>query len=293
MFSSVASGAQYVKFTIPYPSSNILIILPICFSRCPICRCEIESNCSRYNQSNFEKLLGPLQSTTVQNHEDPSRLEPPRLAPSAGARASNFIDLTGSHPSRSSHMRMTIRMPYPTLQLLDRMETSRAMAEVVTLETEQTVRPPTRFSSHSPQALTVSTVSSSAKSDGSAGKGNKEMEDVSSSKRQCLGETKSARLGGEAAPAAALLPSSLTVPEWRATYEDAPAALSLSQARGRRVTNDDSSAVVAPDAPRWVRRSSSKRNRLSSPSKHGAAAVAQEAHHDDLVSPIAARTRMG
>jgi len=32
---------------------------------CPICRCEIESNCPRYNQANYSKLKGELCSETV------------------------------------------------------------------------------------------------------------------------------------------------------------------------------------------------------------------------------------
>ena len=32
---------------------------------CPICRCEIESHCPRYNQQNFEKLKGELDKETV------------------------------------------------------------------------------------------------------------------------------------------------------------------------------------------------------------------------------------
>ena len=32
---------------------------------CPICRCEIESHCPRYNQQNFDKLKGELGKETV------------------------------------------------------------------------------------------------------------------------------------------------------------------------------------------------------------------------------------
>ena len=33
---------------------------------CPVCRCEIESHCARYNQQNFGKLKGELCTETVQ-----------------------------------------------------------------------------------------------------------------------------------------------------------------------------------------------------------------------------------
>lgn len=32
---------------------------------CPVCRCEIESHCPRYNQQNFNKLKGELDAETV------------------------------------------------------------------------------------------------------------------------------------------------------------------------------------------------------------------------------------
>jgi len=32
---------------------------------CPVCRCEIESHCPRYNQQNFDKLKGELDKETV------------------------------------------------------------------------------------------------------------------------------------------------------------------------------------------------------------------------------------
>ena len=32
---------------------------------CPVCRCEVESHCARYNQQNFGKLKGELGSETV------------------------------------------------------------------------------------------------------------------------------------------------------------------------------------------------------------------------------------
>jgi hypothetical protein len=32
---------------------------------CPVCRCEVESHCARYNQQNFDKLKGELGTETV------------------------------------------------------------------------------------------------------------------------------------------------------------------------------------------------------------------------------------
>ncbi len=248
-------------------------------SRCPICRCEIESHCPRYNQSNFDKLKGPLQPITVTNHEDPSRLVPP-----AGAGAS--IGLAGSHPPGSSHVRMTFRVPYPTPQLFDRMETAGARAEAAArpVGTEPTSRPPTRYvrpslPRHTPPSSHQASAGASAfaaRARNPAGNGTEDVEDAPAPKRRRRGEADAARPSQEAP--AAPLPS--TVHEWRVTFEDAPAAPPHSQARGRRVTFADPPSA-APAAPPRARRGS-KRER-------GAGADGLEAHRDD--SPIAARTR--
>lgn len=102
--------------------------------RCPICRCEIESHCPRYNQNNFEKLKGPLQPITVSNHEDPSRMVP--AAPTSSGNAA----MAATSNTGSSHVRMTIRMPYPTSQLFETASSTRAPAAV-----DAVPRPPSRY----------------------------------------------------------------------------------------------------------------------------------------------------
>mmetsp|Transcript_7556 Transcript_7556/g.16232 ORF Transcript_7556/g.16232 Transcript_7556/m.16232 type:complete len:552 (-) Transcript_7556:377-2032(-) len=249
---------------------------------CPICRCEIESHCPRYNQSNFDKLKGPLQPITVTNHEDPSRLAPP-----AGAGPS--IGLGGAHSSGSSHVRMTIRMPYPTPQLFDRSETSGARAEAAARPgVEPTARPPTRYvrpsllrhtpaSSHQPSTVGASASSARARTVGLAGNGNEDVEDAPAPKRRRQNDAESAR-ALEEVPA---VPSPSNVHECRMTFEDAPAA-PHSQARRRRVTFEDPPAA----APPRVRRGSKRERAVA---ERGTGADVLEVHRDD--TPIAARTR--
>jgi len=79
---------------------------------CPVCRCEVESQCPRYNQMNFDKLKGPLQPTTVSNHENPSQLPP------------SFDGFSSSISGAGSHLRMTIRMPFASPQRFERPESS-------------------------------------------------------------------------------------------------------------------------------------------------------------------------
>jgi hypothetical protein len=214
------------------------------------------------------------------------------MAPPADAAAS--IGLAGPHASGSSRVRMTIRMPYPTPQLFDRMDGATAEAAARPLGTEPTARPPTRYvrpslsrhtpaAGHQPSTVGASASSTRARAVGVAGNGNEEVEDNPAPKRRRRGEAEAAR-APEEGPAA---PSPASVREWRVTFEDAPAAASHPQARGRRVTFEDPPAA-APSAPARVRRSS-KRERARSPSERGAGGDGLEAHRDD--SPIAARTR--
>ena len=103
--------------------------------RCPICRCEIESHCPRYNQSNFEKLKGPLQPVTVSNHEDPSR-----MVAAAAPMTTGTANAGTSANSGSSHVRMTIRMPYPTSQLFETTSSTRTPSAA-----DAVSRPPSRY----------------------------------------------------------------------------------------------------------------------------------------------------
>eukprot|EP00293_Proteomonas_sulcata_P012362 CAMPEP_0184297942 /NCGR_PEP_ID=MMETSP1049-20130417/8808_1 /TAXON_ID=77928 /ORGANISM="Proteomonas sulcata, Strain CCMP704" /LENGTH=519 /DNA_ID=CAMNT_0026607899 /DNA_START=117 /DNA_END=1677 /DNA_ORIENTATION=+ len=89
---------------------------------CPVCRCEVESHCPRYNQANYGKLKGMLAKETVSNHEKAS--QPNADGASLGAESVDgagqgppFLNGFGERdspfgngvPARS--FRMTFRMP--------------------------------------------------------------------------------------------------------------------------------------------------------------------------------------
>jgi len=87
---------------------------------CPICRCEIESNCPRYNQANYSKLKGELCSETISRHKSGGLSnfpEAPRIAQLQGRwlSSSDGIDASIMSGSGARSVRMTLRMPVASI----------------------------------------------------------------------------------------------------------------------------------------------------------------------------------
>jgi hypothetical protein len=70
---------------------------------CPVCRCEIESHCARYNQANYTKLKGSLCSETESNYENGDALPP--------TPSQRFSEGESTHFAAPRSLRMTLQMP--------------------------------------------------------------------------------------------------------------------------------------------------------------------------------------
>jgi len=79
---------------------------------CPVCRCEVESNCPRYNEANYNELKGKLDKVTVSNHADPSKIEPPPSNFLFGPPSSSSLASGASPGGATRTFRMTIPMPH-------------------------------------------------------------------------------------------------------------------------------------------------------------------------------------
>ena len=87
---------------------------------CPVCRCEIESHCARYNQANYTKLKGSLCSETESNYENGDALPPTpsqrftHLADSFSGHhwlAVDGSEVESTHFAAPRSLRMTLQMP--------------------------------------------------------------------------------------------------------------------------------------------------------------------------------------
>lgn len=114
---------------------------------CPVCRCEIESHCPRYNQQNFDKLKGELDKETISRHKTgdlPSDAESGR-GHAPGRRQADGQPLepglmAGASGTRS--LRMTFRMPAGALSALVTRMSSAGPQHLGPQDGEQLSHPP-------------------------------------------------------------------------------------------------------------------------------------------------------